>query len=61
MCQQCSGNLVCHYGACLREVSPQQALCGLDPDLGSLIGSGIVGGGYSVDNAPPETEVLHQL
>ena len=56
-----TGKLVSVKGAGLGGVSPEQALCGLNPDLGSLVRPGVVGGGDPVDDAPPLTELLHHL
>ena len=61
MCKESSGKLVSVKGAGLGGVSSDQALCGLDPDLGSLVRPGVVGGGDPVDDAPPLTELLHHL
>ena len=49
-----TGKLVSVEGACLGGISSDQALGGLDPDLGSLVRPGVVAGGHPV-------ELLHHL
>ena len=61
MGKESTGKLISVKGASLVGVSSDQALCGLDPNLASLVRPGVVGSGDPVDNAPPLTELLHHL